>query len=377
MKINFKIVAAFLTTLLLLLLVAVLGSDYIEYRKNYKDFKEYMAQKESREDVPDFEPIDIPDMELGEQETPEQSTEAPVEPSAPEEGEILATAKPIVDVSGNVLWQPENVTAEDADKIRGLVAQRKQIYSWENSYEKTMAIYDIDKQILDIAQCTFTNITVNFVGDSVTEGVGGKDNGYGSKTGYVDYVNQYLQFETVYNNGKGGRMIGDYNKHPELSIDYNSSQLLLNSVNITVLYAGINDFLTTEESKNYGVIDNGTTGGYCGQLQRLFHNMQNNYPGMDVFIVTCYQNDFEDTTENFVNFNGKPVLKDYMDPQIRLANECGFHVIDLFNTGFFDISNQETKDALLSDSIHPNDTGYQILGTHIACEMLLYYLGME
>ena len=38
---------------------------------------------------------------------------------------------------------------------------------------------------------------------------------------------------------------------------------------------------------------------------------------------------------------------------------------------------EQTAAALLADSTHPNDTGYRILGEHIAVEILLYYLGIN
>ncbi len=385
MKFDFKYIAAFLTTVLLFLAVVVISGDYIEYRRNYKDFQQYLAEKNEpeKETETPITPSSSDDymVELSTEESTEQtgSTESVTRPETEvvDNGGVLEGSNQILDVSGNVLWQATGISAEDYQQICDYVEERRNVYTWANSYDKTVRIAELDRMIIETAGVTFPNISINFIGDSITEGVGGKETGYGGYVSYVDYFQQHLQFKAAYNNGKAGRMIGDFNRHPELSIAVNESSLMNNTAQITVLYAGLNDFLTTEETKNFGILDNGTIGGYRGQLQMLFHSIENNYPGMDVFIITAYQTPLVDGTTNFTNFDGIPVLNDYMEPQRILAKECGYHVIDLYNCGFMDVRDAQTAEVFLADSIHPNDEGNKILGDHVAAEILLYYLGIE
>ncbi len=374
MKVNFKYIASFLVVVLLFLGIVILSGDYIDYRRNYKDFQEYMAQKEQQDN--------------GNNETPEtgimppETTPAETEPTATSEpavpGEVLAGSHAITDVSGNVLWQADSLTQEEVDAIRGYVAERKEVYGWSSAYEKTLKINELDKRILGAADCSFPNIQITFVGDSVTEGVGGNVDGDGRYISYVNYVQDALRFGTVLNNGKGGRMIADYTGDSTYSIAMDQDQLFNINSQIIVMYAGLNDYLTTLEKKDFGTLDSGSTSGYCGQLQILMNYLGEYYTSTDFFVVTAYPTSAVDNSTEVVGFaGGKPTLNDYLEQQRILAQRNGFHLIELYNIGFMDGNDPQVAANLLADSLHPNDTGYQILGDHIAAEILLYYLGIE
>ena len=379
MKVDFKYIASFLVVVLLFLGVVVLSGDYIDYRRNYKDFQEYMAQKEQQDNGSHETPETgtIPP-ETTPQETTPAETEPAVTPAPVVPGEVLAGSRAITDVSGNVLWQADALTQEEVDAIRGYVAERKEVYGWSSSYEKTLKINELDKLILGAADCSFPNIQITFVGDSVTEGIGGNVDGSGKYISYVNYVQDALRFGTVLNNGKGGRMIANYTGDSTYSIAMDQDQLFNINSQIIVMYAGLNDYLTTLEKKDFGTLDSGSTSGYCGQLQILMNYLGEYYTSTDFFVVTAYPTAAVDNSTEVVGFaGGKPTLNDYLEQQRILAQRNGFHLIELYNIGFMDGNDPQVAANLLSDSLHPNDTGYQILGDHIAAEILLYYLGIE
>ena len=128
MKVDFKYIASFLVVVLLFLGVVVLSGDYIDYRRNYKDFQEYMAQKEQQDNGNSETPETgtIPP-ETTPQETTPAETEPAVTPAPMVPGEVLAGSHAITDVSGNVLWQADSLTQEEVDAIRGYVAERKEV----------------------------------------------------------------------------------------------------------------------------------------------------------------------------------------------------------------------------------------------------------
>lgn len=397
--------SAWLIIVLLIVVVVALtlflSKGYREYIKNYDDFQEYLAQKEALEGELGDETVvgDAPDSSLegdgqgndeGEQltassNTPDSNVTSTPQPENPDNtgdvtpeqpGDPLAGSQEITDVSGNVLWQANMVTEEEAAQIRSYIEERNQVYTWASSYEKTMKINELDKLILQTASCTFPNIRINFVGDSITEGLGGAVDANGNKISYVNYVQEALQFGSVTNNGLGGRMIAAYSINTALSMQENSDGLFTKDAEITVFYLGLNDYLAPEETKNFGVIDNGTTGGYCGQLQKWVHSFPKEYPNTDFFFVTAYRTPIPNPTQNNTNFNGVPNLNDYMEPQRQLAAQYDYPVIELYGTGFMDMNDPVTAQNLMFDSLHPNDAGYRVLGEHIAAEIVLYYLGM-
>ncbi len=322
------------------------GSDYRQYLKDYDEFQEYKAYKESLQ-------------------TPETV------------GDTIEYSVSANDVSepSSLEQSPKSVSDNNLSTIYELVAQRNEVYSWDNTFEKTMKINELDRKILEAGYYDFSGITADFIGDSITEGVGGDLDTEGNKISFVNYVNQELQFQDVLNHGKAGRTIADHN-NPELSIARNETNLLNLDSQIIVIYAGINDYLSPDEIKIYGSLDSGSTSGYCGQLQELTKSLENNYPDKDYFFITSYQILTTDTSI-YKDFEGTATLNDFMEPQRILAARNGYRIIELYNTGFMSMEDEDTITNLFADSIHPNNEGYRILGEHVAAEILLYYLGIQ
>lgn len=107
-----------------------------------------------------------------------------------------------------------------------------------NTYDKTLKINELDRKILSAANCSFPNVSISFVGDSITEGVGGNEDASGNKISYVNYVQEALHFGTVTNNGVAGSTIGDYMTQTDLSIAYNQDKLFDAKNMITVSMPG-------------------------------------------------------------------------------------------------------------------------------------------
>lgn len=375
---------AWLFLILLIVMVIVLAlflsKDFREYLRDYEQFQAYKEYIRELED----DTGDDNDMVTEPEEIPDSSANGETDSSGVQEntgtelfGEALEGSRQICDVSGNVLWQADMVSEGAAAVIRSYAEERAEVYTWENSYEKTLKINELDTMILDEAACTFPNVRINFVGDSITEGVGGNTDADGNTISYVNYVQERLQFGQAVNNGLAGRMIAAYSINTGLSMQENNAGLFSPDYEITVFYMGLNDYLAPEEVKNFGVLDNGTTGGYCGQLQRWVHSFPVNYPNTNFFFVTAYQVTQGNPTLQNTNFDGVPTLDDYMQPQRTLAAQYEYPVIDLYATGFMDAHDARTAETFMADSIHPNDAGYRILGEHIAAEIVLYYLGMQ
>ena len=256
------------------------------------------------------------------------------------------------------------------------VKARDGLYKLKNSKDKTSKINQMDKQILENNTYDFSKKNVVFIGDSITEGITSAVDQNGNFVSYVTYANSYLHFQRVLNHGKGGRMFSAYGGE-EFSLALNFGNVTNVDSDIIVVFAGVNDYLADVSNKRFGnAKDVLSTAGYCGSVRYFMKQLKEYYGDREVFFVTMY-NMSKKSTCAYTDYNGQPTLGDFMKVERELAEEFGFHVIDLYDTGFMDCSTKESSDYYLRDGLHPKDNGNIVLGEHIAAELSLYFSQKE
>jgi lysophospholipase L1-like esterase len=170
----------------------------------------------------------------------------------------------------------------------------------------------------------------------------------------------------------GGRMFSDYGGE-EYSINENFGQVTNVDSDIIVVFAGINDYISKIDNKRFGDINNEkSTAGYCGAVRSFMKQLKLYYDDRDIFFVTMYNVD-DVVTCNYSDITTQPTLEDYIDVQRKLCDEYGFNIIELYDIGFMDCTDEKTKEYYLKDSLHPNDNGNIALGEHIGAELSLYF----
>lgn len=312
-------------------------------------------------------------------------TAGPEETVQPTETQSTAEVMPS-DIPGTEESTPEPTEAVQDWRVGGLsdgekaarkeqqanfAAARQTLYSLPNSVDKTTKITQMDRQILANNAYDFGNTNVVFIGDSITEGIEGAVDDNGNFVSYVTYVNSYLHFLNVLNHGKGGRMFADYGGE-ELSIALNFGSMANEQSDMVVVFAGINDYLSTPPSKRFGNVDEkSSTAGYCGGVRYFMRRLYEEYPDNDVFVVMMY-NVSKTATCTYSDVTGQLSLNDYLEVQRKIADEYGFHIIDLYGIGFMDCTDPASADYYLRDGLHPKDNGNIALGEHIAAEISLY-----
>lgn len=302
-----------------------------------------------------------------ETETTQQSSTETVTETQPQtqtEGEA--------EEGGMIVELSEGELAARREQQANFAEARKSLYSLKNSTDKTKKINQMDKQILANNAYDFSDKNVVFIGDSITEGITSSVDQNGNYVSYVTYANSYLHFGNVLNHGVGGRMFSAYGGE-ELSLAMNFENVTNINSDIIVVFAGVNDYLCTPANKHFGnVNDTLTTGNYCGALRYFMKQLKEYYGDRDIFFVTMYDIN-KKVDSDYADFDGQPTLGDFMDVEKKLAAEYGFHVIDLYGTGFMDCSTKEASDYYLRDGLHPKDSGSIVLGEHIAAELSLYF----
>lgn len=254
-----------------------------------------------------------------------------------------------------------------------LKAARDELYKLPNSVDKVQQINQLDQQILSYNAYDFSDKRVQFIGDSITEGITAAVDENGTKLTYVEYANRYLQIGSLMENGMAGRMYTNYGGE-EYSVVQSIDNNVYYDADVYVIFLGVNDYLVVppNTAKRYGnVNDTISTAGYCGAVRQFMNHMKRYFDDKEVIFVMMYPIDKAVTCE-YSDMTTQPTLNDYLNIQRQLAAENGFHVIDLYKDGFMDCTNAEVNSYYLTDGIHPTDAGYKVLGEHIAAELSLY-----
>ncbi|MCM1182335.1 MAG: SGNH/GDSL hydrolase family protein [Roseburia sp.] len=301
-----------------------------------------------------------------EPETEAQTTQPETETAQTQETEAAETLDQLT----------EGEKAARREQQRNFDEARQLLYQLDDSKDKTMRINQMDRQILTNNTYDFSGKRVVFIGDSITEGITSAVDQNGNFVSYVTYVNSYLHFQHLLNHGVGGRMFSYYGGD-ELSLAANFYNVVNMDSDIIVVFAGVNDYLTRPEGKRFGNVDDKmSTSGYCGALRSFMNKLKDNCGDREIFFVTMYN--VSKTAEcTYSDYNGQPTLGDYMEAERQLVKEYGFHLIELYDTGFMDCSTREASDYFLSDGLHPKDNGNIVLGEHIAAELSLYFSQRE
>ena len=189
------------------------------------------------------------------------------------------------------------------------------------------------------------------MGDSITEGVqSGID---GVNVTYPNVISKLLGIP-VHNVGIGGSTIwsgGDWSMCERMDTCGSGDTLFI--------MGGINDWFYGYECL---IGDTNTSGTFSYDLNIVYSYAKNNFK--NVFVILP------------LDTNGHLGVEPYDDLSVirgvekDLATNYGFHIIDLPSKNIMSALDEETRNAYFSDSCHPNDEGYKVLGTIITYEAM-------
>ena len=206
---------------------------------------------------------------------------------------------------------------------------------------------------------------INFLGDSITEGVGCTD---ATKT-YHQLMKEKYGLSDARNYGIGGTRLAKQvkpseNARHDLDFPMRAAEMDKDADAI-VIFGGTNDF--GHGDAPIGTPSDRTPETFYGALHYLYTYLMTEYPSANIFVCTPLHRQ----TENNPDMKGK-ILSDYADMIKEVARYYSLPVIDLFANYGVQPSIQPQREKFMPDGLHPNDNGHILLCERIANFILSY-----
>ena len=207
------------------------------------------------------------------------------------------------------------------------------------------------------------NKTINFLGDSITEGVGASDHDHC----YVEVLRRTYGLAEARNYGISGTRIAHQARvsdNPRDDKDFCGRFADMDdTADAVVVFGGTNDF--GHGFAPFGTVGDVTPDTFCGACDTLYKGLKAKYPTTPIIIVTPLPRSAENNPRGDGYKPAGPLLCKYVAAIQAIAAANDLPVLDLFHdapTG----RRALFPPTLFPDGLHPNDAGHAILAKQIA-----------
>ena len=208
-----------------------------------------------------------------------------------------------------------------------------------------------------------TNRKMNFLGDSITEGVGTS----APEKRYVDIIAAKTG-SLCRNYGISGTRIARQRRptvdNPSFDLDFcRRAEEMDEDADIVVVFGGTNDF--GHGDAPFGVMADRTTDTFCGAMHVLCRTLLTRYPRSEiVFILPPHR-----LNENEPRGDNKPapvaVLKDYVNAMREILEYYSIPALDLYAKGRMQPAVPVSLETYMPDGLHPNDAGNALIAERL------------
>lgn len=210
---------------------------------------------------------------------------------------------------------------------------------------------------------------VNFLGDSITEGMCVEDI---ENCRYDNYLKKICSLSAVNNYGISGTRIAHQTKptaNPRQDLCFCGRVYNMDTTaDMVVVYGGVNDYLHGDAP--FGKIGDKTPATFCGGVYFLMNFLRENYAGKPVVFMTPAHCTYEGGDDLYVSIydnkldDAKPLIA-YVEAIEETAKLFDIPVLNLYKNLGIDPHDPEQYEKYTADGLHFNNDGQKILAQRL------------
>lgn len=207
--------------------------------------------------------------------------------------------------------------------------------------------------------------TVNFLGDSITEGSGVSDV---DSCRYDNRLAEMCRLAGVNNYGIGGTRLAHQARpsvKPRWDLYFCGRVYNMDtSADMVVVYGGVNDYIHGDAP--FGKLGDTTPDTFCGGVYFLMQYLRKNYGSKPIIFMTparcCYKGDTDlaVSPHPYKKPDAKP-LRNYVEVILETAKQFRIPVLDLYHGLGIDPNDPADRAAYTVDGLHFNDAGHAVI----------------
>lgn len=207
------------------------------------------------------------------------------------------------------------------------------------------------------------NKKVNFLGDSITEGVGASC----QEHIYLNILRERVELAEARNYGISGTRYaiqkGTKSRPKDDYVDISSFSerfaQMEDDADIVVVFGGTNDY--GHGDAPLGSFSDRTPETFYGACHYLYSGLIRKYPGKAIVIMTPLYRCNEQSEYGNAKEKSYGSLKEYVNIIREVAEYYSIPILDLYANSGLQPEVEEIKNTYILDGLHPNDLGHQIL----------------
>ena len=211
---------------------------------------------------------------------------------------------------------------------------------------------------------------VNFLGDSITEGVGVTDT---ANCRYDNRLAAMCQLSAVNNYGVGGTRLAHQirpSENPRFDLCFCGRAYIMDaSADMVIVYGGVNDYIHGDAP--FGEIGDTTPATFCGGVYFLMNFLRENYPQKPLVFMTparCHflgeVDDLKPSAHAPKQPDRKPLLP-YVEVIQETAKKFDIPVLDLYHNLGLDPHDPQCCATYTTDGLHFNDAAHAIIAQRL------------